>query len=68
MEWKLTVIDPDSGEIISNITVNDMQEAPEDATLSFGLSFVNEITSLMKLAYAMGKNGEDIQFVYEEEK
>ncbi|SEN95589.1 hypothetical protein SAMN05216454_1419 [Peptostreptococcus russellii] len=68
MKWTLKVVDVNSGDTISDIVVNDMSDTPEDATLSMGLSFVNEITSLMKLAYAMGKHGEDVQFIYEEDE
>ena len=68
MKWTLKVVDVNSGDTISDIVVNDMSDTPEDATLSMGLSFVNEITSLMKLAYAMGKHDEDVQFIYEEDE
>lgn len=66
--WSLNVVDVESGTVMNNITVNDMSDSPEDATLSMGLSFVYEITSLMKLAYAMGKNGEEVEFIYDEDE
>lgn len=66
--WSLSVVDAESGTVMNNIIVNDMSDSPEDATLSMGLSFVYEITSLMKLAYAMGKNGEEVEFIYDEDE
>lgn len=63
--WSLSVVDAESGTVMNNIIVNDMSDSPEDATLSMGLS---EITSLMKLAYEMGKNGEEVEFIYDEDE
>lgn len=44
-----------------------MTDCPEDATLNRDLGFVYEIKPLLKLAYQMGKRGEEIKFDYIED-
>lgn len=46
-----------------SIHVYNMNDCPEDATLSRGLSFVYSIDYMIKEAYEAGKSGENLEFI-----
>ena len=48
--------------------VYNMGECPEDANVVRDLSFVYNITSMMRRAYEAGKNGEEFEIIEESEK
>ena len=63
--WELIVENNDT--TISELWVTEMTDCPEDATLNRDLGFVYEIKPLLRLAYQMGKRGEEIEFEYIED-
>ena len=63
--WEMVV--ENEGYVINDLCVTEMTDCPEDATLNRDLGFVYEIRPLLKLAYQMGKRGEEIKFDYIED-
>lgn len=48
---------------VQKLSVIDLNDCPEDATLGRDLSFFYSIPNLMKLAYEAGQAGEDFEIL-----